>query len=446
MTSPSDDTDALAALLQRLTEGSGGVPGSTLGRLWRTAFAGLRVGAGTVAARLRGLERADLGGLSPQAVARLVVSLGQLKGVAMKIGQMLSYLDPTLPSETRRLLAVLQVRSQPTAAEQVERILREDLGPRAEALLATLERKPAASASIGQVHRARLPDGTAVAVKVRHPGIDDAIRADFRGARLGLPLARLLAPGTDVREVIAEAETRFLEECDYTLEARRQARFAALYAEDSVLAVPDIVPDWCAPRVLTTRWCDARGFEAWLAEGPAAEERNAVGRALYVSYVGTLYRHGLFNADPHPGNLLFPGQGRVVVLDYGCVREFDPATVAALAGLSAAVRKDDEAGMRRELLTLGVPDAGRSFEPTRELLRGFFSPLLRPGPRPIEAGLHLSASEVLRSKRAILKLALPGQMLFLFRIRFGLYSVLSRVGAVLDWAALEEELIDAAGR
>jgi predicted unusual protein kinase regulating ubiquinone biosynthesis (AarF/ABC1/UbiB family) len=311
-----------SALLQHLVdclaEQSGTpVPTSALGRLRRTAGAALRAGVGALRSRHGENDASGLSALDPEDVARLVLSLGELKGIAMKVGQMLSYIDTTMPSETRRLLAVLQVRSQPTAFNEIESTLRADLpADRAEPLLATLEREPVATASIGQVHRARLPDGTRVAVKVRHPGIEQAIRADFRSAGVGKRFAGMLAPGADITEIVAEAEARFLEECNYALEATRQQRFAELYASHPVLAVPSVHPAWSAARVLTTTWWSGVGFEAFLSRDPSAAERDRIGRALYDFYVGTLYAHAIFNADPHPGNLLFPGDGRVVVLDY----------------------------------------------------------------------------------------------------------------------------------
>ena len=164
------------------------------------------------------------------------------------------------------------------------------------------------------------------------------------------------------------------------------------------------------------------------------------GRALYEFYLGSLYRHGLFNADPHPGNLLFEAHGRLVVLDHGCVREFTPATVNAIAELSGAVRAGDDARLRAALKALGVrnPD-GPGFDVTRRLLHAFFAPVLKPGVRPMEAAVSLDLREVARNKKSMLRLQLPGKLLFLFRIRFGLYAVLARLGAKLDWQALEAE-------
>jgi len=432
--------DPLQQLLEHLRNEEGTpIPTSFLGRFGRTALMGAKVGLGALAGKMQGRDL-NLVSLSPEALARLVESFGELKGIAMKVGQILSYVDGSLDPEARQLLAVLQRYSQPTPFAQIERTIQEDLGARGEALLARIEREPVAVASIGQVHRAVREDGIPVAVKVRHPGIDTAIRADFKAAAIGKVMARAFAPGIDVAEIIEEAQARFLEECDYSLEARRQARFVELFAGHAAIAIPAVHLDWSGPRVLTTTWREGAGLEAFLQARPSSEARERAARALYEFYVGTLYRHGLFNADPHPGNLLFSPEGRVTILDHGCVREFDRDTVGGLIRLSRAVRADDEIQIHASLNAIGMPKPAADFEVTRGLLRGFFDPLLTPGRHAVAADRAVAMGETVNLKRKLMRMRLPGKLMFLFRIRFGLYAVLSRIGAEIDWASLEDEL------
>ena len=166
---------------RRLLDTAGSLPTSTLGRLGRTAMAAMRGGRAMLS---RGSpspgEGADLPDV--EALVAMVASLGQLKGIAMKAGQILSYIDVDLPPELRTALAVLQTHSPPMPFADIVDIVRAELPDRADTLLEGMEPVPAAAASIGQVHRARLPDGTRVAVKVRYPDIDKAIASDFRGA------------------------------------------------------------------------------------------------------------------------------------------------------------------------------------------------------------------------------------------------------------------------
>jgi predicted unusual protein kinase regulating ubiquinone biosynthesis (AarF/ABC1/UbiB family) len=389
----------------------------------------------------QGLEAADL-----DAVVRLVERLGELKGMAMKAGQILGYVDPSLSPELRNLLSVLQTASPASPFADVEQTIREAFGERADKLLAGLGRMPIAVASIGQVHRGTLPNGLDVAVKVRHSGIEAALASDFKAAGAGSAVASIMfgAAGGTVRSFIDEAQATLLEECDYPLEAARQDEFAQLFADDPEIVIPPVVLEWCGPGVLTTGWCPGQGLEDWIATDPTAAARNRLGEALFRFYVGTLYRLGLFHADPHPGNYGLQDDGRVVIYDFGCVRRFDATTVRAFAALVAAVRDDDVEAMTDALQTLGASPRPTMADHLRKLLRGFFGPLLVPGPHRIEPDEGIEARQVIQDKRALMQLALPGKLLFLFRLRFGLYAVLSRIEAEVDWAGLESKWADEA--
>lgn len=418
-------------------------PGRGLGRLTRL----VRGGAGLAARMLKDTRRTGEFELSERDLDKLeelVTRLGELKGLPMKFGQLLSYLELDMPPEGRRLLSLLQTQSSATAFERVERVMREDLGPRAEELLEKLERDPVSVASIGQVYRARLHEGRDVAVKVRHPDIEEAIRSDFRVANLGTALARAIpGMGVTAAEFVAEMRSRLLEECDYALEATRQQLFGSIYAGHPVLVVPEVYPEYCGPRVLTTNWESGRDFEEFCGQA-TQQERDHAGAALFDFYLGTLYRRGVFHADPHPGNYHFRRDGRVVVFDYGCVRVFPSEAVRALVALADAVRADDRGRMCRALSDLGAEPSSNdaAFAHLRGLLRSFFGPMLVNGPRRIEERIVIDMKQIMRDKLAIAKLRLPGRFLFLFRIRFGLYAVLSRLGSVCDWASLEQHFAE----
>jgi predicted unusual protein kinase regulating ubiquinone biosynthesis (AarF/ABC1/UbiB family) len=437
-----DEDERVGMLRQQLLGTEKSLARSGVERLWKTGRGAAGLAFSALGGRLRG-KGEGLAAADARAIAQLVARLGELKGLSMKAGQILGYIDPALPEELRALLSVLQTASPANPFAQVEATIRSAFGARADGLLAGLERRPVSVASIGQVHRARLPEGTDVAVKVRHPGIDEALRSDFRSAGAGSAVASLLMPGASasVRGFIDEARTVLLEECDFSLERERQATFARLFAHDETLLIPAVEPAWCAPTVLTTRWLPGRSFDAFLAAGPSQEERNRVGEALFSFYVGTLYRHGLFHGDPHPGNYAFREDGRVVVYDFGCVRAFDPPSVLAFSALIQAVRSDEPRYMREALVALGAapPSDARNLALLRTLLRGFFAPLLVRGAHAMDPGPGFEAQQLLRDKRFLLKLALPGRFLFLFRLRFGLSAVLARLGAIADWGALESQ-------
>jgi predicted unusual protein kinase regulating ubiquinone biosynthesis (AarF/ABC1/UbiB family) len=442
-----DRQERLKQFLDSLRSESGhSRPVSGLGRIARTVRGAIGIASGVWSARRwRGeLDDGDL-----DSIEQLVTRLGELKGLPMKIGQILGYLDLELPEQMRQLLALLQTQSPATPFEQVRAILRADLGKRGETLLGSMSPSPVSAASIGQVHRSSLPRGPDVAVKVLHPGIEAAIRSDFSGALAGTAFAALLMPGAgrNAREFVEEARSRLLEECDYRLEADRQELFGRLFEQHPSLLVPRVHRDYCGTRVLTSTWMDGRDF-AEFADHASQTERDLAGRALFELYVGTLYRHGLFHADPHPGNYRFGPDGRVVVFDYGCVRVLERPLVEAFVALTDAVRRDDEDGIRAALSSLGAapPQDQAAFAHIRSLLRKFFGPMLEVGPRRIDGTLIIDARRITRDKRAMVRLRLPASLLFLFRIRFGLYSVIARLGSVADWSALERAYADCAAR
>ncbi|MEZ4453696.1 MAG: AarF/ABC1/UbiB kinase family protein [Nannocystaceae bacterium] len=407
------------------------VPTSTLGRLWRGGRSALGVG-GALAKLRRGRE------VDPEAILALVGEFGELKGVAMKVGQMLGYLDEGIPAELRSALAVLQTAAPRSSADEVAAVIRRSLGPAAEGLLAGMEREPIAVASIGQVHRARLPDGREVAVKIRHPGIDAAIKADFRAASIGKTLGAVIGGGA-VPAMIDEARQAFEEECDFSLEADRQRRFAAIFADDPEIVIPEVLAEWSGPEVLVSAWTPGRSFDELLAGDPPQAERDRIGAALFRVWMRSFYRDGLFHGDPHPGNFAFRSDGRVIVYDFGCVREVDPALRRGFAALAAATRADDREAMAAAITSVGgkAPRGEAGLADLRRLVRGFFGPLVTPGARRIAADEGFEARSVLHDKRFLIGLRLPSRLLFLFRLRFGLYAVLARLGAEVDWAALE---------
>ncbi len=170
------------------------------------------------------------------------------------------YVEVPIPSQIKNALSVLQTQSPPMPFSRLCEVVCSDLGDKGAPLLAGMDRIPVSAASIGQVHRARLPDGRLVAVKVRYPDIDRAIAADFRQAALGGRIAALVYPGARVEPMIQEARARLLDECDYAREARMQTRFAELFRAHPTIVVPQVDPELSSRRVLTTAWVDGRGF------------------------------------------------------------------------------------------------------------------------------------------------------------------------------------------
>ena len=379
-----------------------------------------------------------------ETLAKVINQVGRLKGVAMKMGQIMSYIDIAMPKEFREALSVLQTHAQPMLFEDVRRVVSEELGASGDGLLAHMEHTPIASASIGQVHRALLPDGSPVAVKIQYPEIARAIESDFGPAAVGTKMASLFYPHAKIDTFVQEARSRFLEECDYLHEAHCQNLFCGLYREHPSLVVPKVYSDYCSRRVLTTAFVSGLGFDDFLDTNPSDEVRDRIGEALFEFYLGSLFRHQIYNCDPHPGNYLFMEDGRIAMLDHGCTRQFETPFVARLANLTRAVHSDRRGDIHHALEGLGIVHGSRKYDYDiiRGFLRSFYGPMLTDAVSRVDMSAAMEMREVMKKKMQLVKFSLPGEFLFLFRIRFGLMSVLSRLGARANWYRLEKRYVD----
>ncbi|MFO0598129.1 MAG: AarF/UbiB family protein [Myxococcaceae bacterium] len=413
------------------------VPTGRLGRWWNSG----RSAVGLASTVLRGRD------VMPDraALEALTGRLGELKGVGMKLGQILSFIDPSLPPEAREVLSVLQRNAAASPFPAVEGVLRDAFGARADQLLATLERKPFSVASIGQVHRARLGEREVV-VKVRHPGIEQALKADFSAAVGGVSMANAVLFGlaSSAKAMVDECRATLLSECDFAREASSQRTFGAWAAGHRVLVVPEVVDAWSSGAVLTTRYEPGASLEAFLAGQPTQAARDAAGVALFEVMVRGFHELGLLYADPHPGNFAFrtgpDGAVRVVLYDFGCVRAYEARHTRAFSALVAALREGRRADALQAARDFGFGVEGAEREAIFDrFARSFFAPLLERGASVVEPDGAVEASQVLKDKRALAKLGLPPHLLFLLRLRFGMYAVLARLGARADWGALESE-------
>jgi predicted unusual protein kinase regulating ubiquinone biosynthesis (AarF/ABC1/UbiB family) len=304
--------------------------------------------------------------------------LGELKGGAMKFGQALSIFEAALPPEIagpyRATLTKLQESAPPLPAGTVHRVLAEDLGPDWRETFAEFDDKPAAAASIGQVHRARLRDGREVAVKIQYPGAGRALLSDFNQLSRVARLFSVLMPGLEVRPLLDELRSRVAEELDYHLEAESQHAFAVAYAGDPDISVPDVVAG--TNHVLITEWMDGTPFSKIISDG-SQEERNRAGLLLARFLFSGPARAGLLHADPHPGNFRLLADGRLGVLDFGAVDRLPDGFPPFMGRLLRIVHDgSDLAPAERELREQGFIREGIEFDP--EALRAFLAPLAEP--------------------------------------------------------------------
>jgi predicted unusual protein kinase regulating ubiquinone biosynthesis (AarF/ABC1/UbiB family) len=315
--------------------------------------------AGTRAANVARSEERRLEALDKrhlEAAERMVDTLGTMKGAAMKIGQLASFIDTEfLPEEYRELyqdkLSKLRSTAPPMPWKKVSKVLDEEWDEPVEELFEDFEEEATAAASIGQVHRATLPDGRKVAVKVQYPGVAEALRADMQNAGMLMRMAKAIAPGLDAKAAAEELKERVLEELDYEYEAQNQRSFARGYRDHPFIYVPDVVTRLSRNRVLVTEWVDGIGFDD--IKALPQEERDRFGEIVFRFCFGSIYHLQHFNADAHPGNYILMPDGRVAFLDFGMTKQLDKEQIELEIAALEAVFEDDPERLRVAMHDLG---------------------------------------------------------------------------------------------
>src|SRR4051794_7137142 len=251
---------------------------------------------------------------------QIVAALGTMKGAAMKLGQVMSFLDVGLvPEEFREefqaKLAQLRDAAPKVSFGQMKKVIEGEYGEKLEDVFETFDPVPIAAASIGQVYKARMHDGRDVAVKVQYPGVASAVRSDMQNLGMILRLMKRVAPGLDPKALGDEIRSRIDEELDYELEAANQRTLARIFRGHPFIVVPDVITRLSHERVVVSEFVSGRGFEE-IKQLPQAE-RDRIGEMIFRFYFGCMYRHHQFSGDPHPGNSLLLDDGRMAFLDFG---------------------------------------------------------------------------------------------------------------------------------
>ncbi|MEZ0292949.1 MAG: ABC1 kinase family protein [Solirubrobacteraceae bacterium] len=407
---------------------------------------------GTRAANVvRTPERADEAtGERAAALAReLVEQLGQMRGAAMKVGQVLSTVDFTaLPEDERenfkQTLAALRDDVPPLPFKQVEKLLRSELGEKPSAVFASFEEEAFAAASIGQVHRAVTRDGQPVAVKVQYPGVAEAVDTDLRNLTLLLPLVKRLAPGLDVKAVYAELRERIAEELDYELEAQNQRAVARAHRGHPFAHVPEVHTDLSSRRVLVTDLLVGDRFEAVKQRDEATRDR--FGEIIFRFYFGLVHHLGRVCGDPHPGNYLLLEDGRVGFLDFGLMRVLERGYIEREAAVAVAVEAGDAAGVHAALADLGYLPDPSAFVPEDLLgqVAGMGAWYLEPGVRRMSPAWVAALLDDTGGPRSpyfqqMRRQTIPPQALLLRRMEGLVLSTLGEVRAAADWNAIARE-------
>ena len=306
-----------------------------------------------------------------EAAEQIVAALGTMKGAAMKVGQVMSFVDVGLvPEEYReefqKKLAALRDAAPTVGFKDMQKVIETDLERPIGEVFAEFDEEPIAAASIGQVYRARLrDDGREVAVKVQYPGVAAAVRSDMQNLGLILRLAKRIAPGLDPQAVGAEIRSRIEDELDYELEAQNQRAMARIFAGHPFILVPRVVSALSRERVLVTELVHGAGFEE-LKRYPRAD-RDRLGEILFRFYFGCLYRHHQFSGDPHPGNSMLLDDGRVAFLDFGLFKRMPAGAVELEIEVARAVIEGDAGTIMRLGTQIGFFPQPERFDSARVL-------------------------------------------------------------------------------
>ncbi|MFE7797797.1 ABC1 kinase family protein [Nocardia sp. NPDC057440] len=400
--------------------------------------------------KLAGGDKSEINAqLNQKAAEQLFTVLGELKGGAMKFGQALSVMEAAVPEEFgehyREALTKLQAAAPPMPADTVHRVLDQQLGTQWRQRFQSFDDTPAASASIGQVHKAVWSDGRVVAVKVQYPGADEALRADLKTLSRMTGLFASVIPGADVKPLLAEITARTEEELDYRNEATNQRAFAKAFDGHPEIVVPKVVAS--APKVIVTEWLDGIPVSAIITQGAQDPEGTRVLRNRVATLMGKFHFSspetvGLLHADPHPGNFMMLPDGKLAVIDFGaCAPMPDgfPEVLGRMLALEVEERFDE--------LTELMYDNGWVI-PGRTVTDKEIADYLRPFTDPVQTdSFHFTrkwmqrvagkasdlTSPEMKTARA---LQLPAEYVMIFRVLGGSVGILAQLDAELPFMQL----------
>jgi len=361
-------------------------------------------------------------------------TLGELKGAVMKVGQMASIAGDLLPEELASALSGLQREAPPMAFEVIAEQIERELGSPPAMLFDHFDPEPFASASIGQVHRARTDDGREVVVKVQYPGVDAAVDSDLAHLKLALRASGLVKVKRKVLDaVFDELRARLHEELDYCNEADNVRLFLDVYRDDPQVVVPEVVGERSSQRVLTLTF--EPGHHITELDDFPQPVRNQIGANLFRVLAEQIFDLKLLHADPNPGNFAFRPDGTIVLYDFGCIKRLDPEIIEAYRDTIRAGFAEDYAGIEDGLVRLGArnldgPEVPLGYyKPWRDI---FMRPLL--GDEPYDFGTSNLQQDAIKLVPGFLAKYLrsfqpPVEMVFLDRVVVGTYGNLRVLGA-----------------
>jgi predicted unusual protein kinase regulating ubiquinone biosynthesis (AarF/ABC1/UbiB family) len=434
-------------------------------RLSARAARYVRVGTnvGAVAARVAGQRLFGLEADDAANAAALAAALGGLKGPIMKVAQLLATIPEALPAEYAQALTQLQSQAPPMGPAFVRRRMVAELGPDWARRFKSFEPQPAASASLGQVHRAAGHDGSALAAKLQYPDMQSAVEADLNQLKVVFALHARMNPAVETAEIFKEVSARLREELDYDLEARHMALYALIFKDEPTIRVPEWKPELSAKRLLTMSWLDGRRLLDY--KGAPLEDRNIIARALFKAWWYPFSHYGVIHGDPHLGNYTIfehgapngsagaPGAGLgrpagINLLDYGCIRTFPTPFVQGVIDLYTGLLRGDRSLMVHAYETWGFKGLSNELIDTLNIWARFiYGPLLDDREREIAEGTTpgqygrkeaFTVHKLLKEKGPV---KVPREFVFMDRAAIGLGGVFLHLAARLNWHNIFNETI-----
>jgi predicted unusual protein kinase regulating ubiquinone biosynthesis (AarF/ABC1/UbiB family) len=422
-------------------------------RLSARAARYVRVGTnvGAVAARVAGQRLFGRDGDDAANAAALAAALGGLKGPIMKVAQMLATIPEALPAEYATALSQLQSQAPPMGPAFVRRRMQAELGPDWTQRFKSFEQHPAASASLGQVHRAVAHDGAPLACKLQYPDMPSAVEADVNQLKVVFALHARMNPAVETAEILTEVTARLREELNYDLEARHMALYALIFKDEPTIRVPEWRRELSTKRLLTMSWLEGRRLLDY--KDAPLEARNAIAKALFKAWWSPFSHYGVIHGDPHLGNYtIFEEQGRpagINLLDYGCIRTFRPPFVQGVIDLYTGLQQDKPELVVHAYETWGFKGLSKELIETLNIWARFiYGPLLDDREREIAEGTtpgqygRKEAFTVHKQLQEKGPVKVPREFVFMDRAAIGLGGVFLHLAARLNWRNMFNETIE----
>ncbi|MEZ5831590.1 MAG: AarF/ABC1/UbiB kinase family protein [Dongiaceae bacterium] len=418
---------------------------SLSGRVMRYARVGRAVGG--LAARVAGQRYLGLKIDRAEHAAELKAALGGLKGPLMKVAQIMATIPDALPKEYVQELQQLQANAPAMGWPFVKRRMAAELGPSWQSKFESFEHEAAAAASLGQVHRAIAHDGQTLACKLQYPDMASAVEADLAQLRIIFSIYERYDKAIHTREIHGEIADRLREELDYGLEARHMGLYRAMLAKERHVHLPEPLPELSTRRLLTMSWIEGKPIMQMLAGKPSLELRNRIAYNMFRAWYVPFYEYGVIHGDPHLGNYTVRPNGDVNLLDFGCIRIFEPKFVKGVIDLYFALLNDDRDLAVSAYESWGFKGLSREVIDVLNRWAHFvYGPLLEDKERKIQdSATGVYGREVAEGVHADLRrlgpVTPPKEFVFMDRAAIGLGSVFMHLKAEINWYRLFHELI-----